>query len=151
MLPAWLEGYVGLLYRHGGRGPDAYDCWGLCRLVLAEQFGIVVPAYVGGYPEAPTADDHRRIMAELIRARQASSDWLLVHRREAIRSPLPPIERAGDLILMHRMGIPCHVGIVVAPNWLLHTDEGHGAVATPIRGGREFYAILSLHRHRSKT
>lgn len=33
MTDSWLSKYQGLQYEDGARGPDKYDCWGLCREV----------------------------------------------------------------------------------------------------------------------
>lgn len=36
----WAAKYIGLPFRIGARGPDAYDCWGLVRLIYAQERGI---------------------------------------------------------------------------------------------------------------
>lgn len=46
-----VDDLVGLPYQRGGRGPDAYDCYGLC-LVVAQRAGIVIP-------EIPTPTTNR--------------------------------------------------------------------------------------------
>ncbi len=36
---------LGKEYRHNGRGPDHYDCWGLCMEVY-KRLGLVLPEYL---------------------------------------------------------------------------------------------------------
>jgi cell wall-associated NlpC family hydrolase len=50
-----VEPCIGLLFREHGR--DGADCWGLVRLVLAEQFDINLPANVAGYAWTEDAPD----------------------------------------------------------------------------------------------
>lgn len=42
---SWTKPYIGLPYKDGGDGPDAYDCWGLTRKVMREVFHVELPAY----------------------------------------------------------------------------------------------------------
>lgn len=35
----WINKYLSATYEDGARGPDKYDCWGLCREVRYEQCG----------------------------------------------------------------------------------------------------------------
>lgn len=47
---------VGLPYRDGGEGPDAYNCWGIARLVARELHGRELPfAPIAGLMEQVTA------------------------------------------------------------------------------------------------
>ena len=43
----WANAYVGLPWADLGRDRTGCDCWGLARLVYAEQLGIALP--YGGY------------------------------------------------------------------------------------------------------
>ena len=47
------EDLLGLPYSYGARGPQAYDCWGLC-LEVAKRVGIILPA-VDSPDEEPAA------------------------------------------------------------------------------------------------
>lgn len=109
MIPAWVARYIGLPFALGGRGPDAYDCWGLVRLVLAEQFGVQVPAYDRYQPDAGVTE-LAHYMAGLL--------WppaLAISREQG---------RPGDVALIPMAGALCHVGVMVAPDTLLHTHAG---------------------------
>ena len=108
--PAWVAGYIGLPFKPRGRDRDGLDCWGLKRLVYEEQYGIALPAYVGGYEGTSRADatDIARLIAGGKPAWQAVPEGA---------------ERLGDGIELRAGGVP-HVGIVVAAGWMLHIVEG---------------------------
>jgi hypothetical protein len=102
--------YIGLPYRRGGRERPAVDCWGLVRLVYAEQLGIELD------PHGDTVGVLGQIAAE-------ARAWI----------PVPASElRTADVLLLRRIGRPFHVGVVIDPGLLLHTDEGHDAVLQPL-------------------
>jgi len=91
--------YLGLPWEPMGRGPG-YDCWGLARLVLAEQFGWFLPSYQYG-------DDPSEAIAEGIQ------------HFERVDSPQP-----GDLALHEK---PLHIGVMVGPDRMLHITHGKTA------------------------
>lgn len=108
--------YIGLPFRTHGRTRDGLDCWGLVRLVLAEQWGLAVPCYGERYRDArrDAGAIAREIAAE--RAR-----WGEVG---------PGGERPGDVALLRIRGLEAHVGLVVAPadRLMLHIEaDGIGA------------------------
>jgi len=37
---SWINGYMSAVYEDGGRGPNAFDCWGLVRDVLHKYFDV---------------------------------------------------------------------------------------------------------------
>jgi hypothetical protein len=42
----WINNYLRCMYLDGGRGPNAYDCWGLVRHVRHFEMGfILLPSY----------------------------------------------------------------------------------------------------------
>jgi cell wall-associated NlpC family hydrolase len=107
--PAWAADYVGIPYRNKGRDRSGLDCWGLVRLVLAEQFGIKVPSYADRYASASEADEVTRLMGGEM------GPW-----REIARDIACP----GDLVLCRFLGEPCHVGVLAAPRLMLHVAIG---------------------------
>lgn len=141
----WTRDYVGLPYRDLGRDRAGCDCWGLVRMVWAEQAGVEVPMYgtvhggggAGGGVEPAV--------------RQATSGalWNPVQRG---------VERCFDAVLMRgawrdaegalHAGL-IHVGIVVAPGVVLHIEQGIDAALgfyrTDIRLSRR---VDSFWRHR---
>ncbi len=102
-VPGWVADYMGLPFTEHGRDRAGVDCWGVVRLVLAEQFNIKTPSYAGDYG---SVTDEERI-AHLIKS--TLGFWTPVH---------PP--RAGDCVLSRIRKQPSHVGVIVVPGWMLH-------------------------------
>lgn len=147
MLPGWCAPLIGRPYRLGGRGPESWDCWGLVLEVLRTRFAVTVPDY-----GADTPDDSTDFpgMARLAMA-GAGDGWHRLLSRPNLRAPLSwpssGPEQPGDVVLMRRGLYPCHVGIVVAADWMIHAQEGIGTAAERLRHGAERNNILSLYRH----
>ena len=69
----WAEDLIGRPWVAGGRGPDAFDCWGLVRWCWRKQFSIEVP-------EIPVdAADLRAVLAGF-RSHPERQRWQLVER-----------------------------------------------------------------------
>jgi len=132
MMPDWVADYVGLPFRAHGRDRGGVDCWGLVRLVLAERFGLALPSYVGGYAGVEDAEDIGRLI------RGEMGPW-----REIPAGG----ERAGDVVLMRLMNQPMHIGVVVAPGWMLHIEEGIDACLDRYDGARWRRRVLGIYRH----
>lgn len=130
-LPAWAADYIGLPFREKGRDRDGVDCWGLVRLVLAEQFGLKVPSYSEDYDEARPGP----ALADLIE-REARA-WVKV---------LGGSERAGDVVVLRVNGRPFHVGMVLARPWMMHVEAGLGAVRERYDGRAWGRRVLGFYR-----
>ena len=132
-LPSWVADYVGLPFKEHGRDRDGTDCFGLVRAVLAERFGLHLPAYVEGYASTEDAED----IARIIRGEMAP--W----------RPVPAgAERPGDVVLTRMLNHPMHVGLVVAPGWMLHIEEGIDADLDRYDGARWRRRMIGIYRHR---
>src|SRR5436190_10661954 len=68
---AWADGYMRSPFRHRGRDREGCDCFGLVRLVLAEQAGIILPLNDLIDPQDGLA------VSEAVEEEAAT--WLLVH------------------------------------------------------------------------
>lgn len=113
-----IEAYLNTRYEPHGRGPDSFDCWGLCRDVRARVFGA---AWLPSFGHVVPAD-------KLAMTRAAG---------EACGSHLRPSERrVGAVALAWRGRVCVHAGIVVEQDgrqWILETDIATGPVLTPCR------------------
>ena len=131
-LPSWVAKYVGIPYRDEGNTIEGCDCWGLYKLVMHEQFGFIVPEYTG------------RRWAAAVRPREigpAAAEYA---------SKYPKIEtgheRVGDGLLIRICGYPWHVGIVVAPGWMLHAHKGADSCVEPYRHWKWADRIVGIYR-----
>lgn len=132
-VPEWVAEYVGLPFAEHGRERSGVDCWGLIRLVLAEQFGVGVPSYGGDYASTTDQDE----LGRLIRGEMAP--WREVTGRE----------RAGDGVLLRVRGQPIHVGLVIAPGWMLHVQRDIDSTLERYDGPRWAKRIIGIYRHES--
>lgn len=99
----WSSAYVGLPYKARGRNRDGLDCWGLLRLVYAEQLGVALPSYIG----APDTAERRELDALI--SGEAASWW------QRVADPVP-----FDAVLFRVGPFAAHVGVVVTPGVMLH-------------------------------
>jgi len=130
-VPEWTADYIGLPFREKGRDRDGLDCWGLVRLVLAEQFGVLLPSYADDYACTLEVSENARLISG------RKGDWSEVPAGE---------ERAGDVLLLRMAGHECHVGIVVAPGIMLHIEAGHDAVWDRYHGLRWKNRVVGAYR-----
>lgn len=102
----WAERWIGRPFVPRGRGPEGLDCYGLVREVSREHFATELPLW----DEYDGTKDRARL-AEVVEAAMGSF------------APVS-VPRAGDVVLFRIGGHLCHVGIVVAPPWFLHSLAG---------------------------
>lgn len=105
MTTAGWTRYLGIPFLRGGSDHVGADCWGLVRLVYRERYRIELPD-PGPY------DDSREAMLALVR--QEMPRWRRVEAADE-----------GDVALFYLAGAPVHVGVCVAPNFVLHVSSGH--------------------------
>lgn len=104
-----IHGVVGAPFRWGGRGPVAYDCWGLV-LHVRDLIGRPIPREYA-VPEDDTAGVCR-VMGEQF----GGAEW---------RRTTDPA--AGDVVAMSVHRVLHHVGIFT-PFGILHTTRPSGAI-----------------------
>lgn len=137
MIPAWVAPYIGKPFRDRGRGPDAYDCYGLVRAVLADQYAVRdLPSYAARYERV---NDHLTV-AKLFFQETTSARW----RRVALQDATPP-----DVLLISLAGRQ-HVGILVTLDQFLHVLPGR---ETCIERLRPHWAVRvdGVYRHEALT
>ena len=104
----WAQAYVGLPYIMG-----VGECGHRAALVWRQEFGFEF--------EAPSALGDLRAAQKLIRAALASGDW--------VPTDAP---QDGDAVVMWKGDLLCHVGVWVAPGYVLHCTRAQGMVLTPV-------------------
>lgn len=103
----WADDYVGLPFKFKGRTrEEGLDCWGLVRLVLIEQTGIMYPSY---------REDSRFQILDY------SIDYLEVKQPTVLDVAilLTEVQDKETWILA-----PVHMGIFVNSDQILHIQTG---------------------------
>lgn len=98
-------------YRSKGRDLTGWDCYGLCRFVMAERLGLLVPSYADEYiSETDVAP---------ALANRAGGPWRPVAAGD---------EHEGDVVVLLIGGVPSHCGYVIELGTMLHARKGCGTV-----------------------
>lgn len=127
-----LDEFVGLPWEERGRAREGCDCWGLIRLVYAERFGVDLPSFADLYQS--TADGEA--VTGLINGH--IGPW-----REIAKGD----EQDGDGVLMSVAGLPRHIGVVVSPGLVLHSERGTGSRIESYWSMRLRRRVLGFYRH----
>lgn len=112
----WWSRYIGLPFLDGGRGPHAYDCWGLVRRVYADRLSVALPSY---------GEISARDLARVARAMGAAKDdgWQAC-APQSLAVVLMRSGRGGARVV--------HVGVMVDAARLLHVEVAAAAAVVPI-------------------
>jgi cell wall-associated NlpC family hydrolase len=132
-IPFWAGHYIGLPFQDHGRDKSGLDCWGLVRLVMAEQFGIALPSFLREYERTTQVD---RISALIERE---SVKWRLIAKG---------LEMCGDIIVLRVRGKPMHVGVVLGDRHMLHIEHGINSVIESYAGARWSERIAGFYRYK---
>ena len=130
-VPIWAGHYIGLPFRDHGRDRSGVDCWGLVRLVMAEQFGVALPSLINEYRH--TAD---RAIGPLIEAESAHFTAIAAGQ-----------EKQGDIIVLRLHGQPMHIGLVLGDGQMLHAEDGIETSIARYRGPRWLDRIYGFYRY----
>lgn len=130
--PAWVDAWVGRPFAERGRGPAAFDCWGLFRAVVLDRWGVELPSHA----EAYTTDADRADLARVIEG--SLDEWIEIPAEDA---------RLGDGVLIRIMGAECHVGLVIAPDWMLHTFRGRDSTVEQLSALAWRNRVVGYFRH----
>jgi probable lipoprotein NlpC len=109
-----LQQYIGIPFLDHGRDRSGCDCWGLVRLVYAEQLGIILPDLGDEYSEAYARGEVDEAVGSTV-----GQEWNVDVTGQAWQ-PL-------DVMIFTRAGVECHVGLYVRPGEMLHVIEGTAA------------------------
>ena len=124
-----FAGLIGRPFRDGGRGPEAFDCWGLVRFVEAEHFGVEVPDW-------SILPAERSLIRARVLAERQSERW----RRIAVPEP-------GAVAVLGRGLGETHLGVVV-DGGVLHATRDSGVVLDSLSGIRRDWPRVSFYAHR---
>jgi cell wall-associated NlpC family hydrolase len=128
----WTDDYIGIAFAFDGRTRQGCDCWGLVRIVYAEQLGVELPQIGGAYTEHSTAS-LRRIHAA---AAAEAQRW------HEVKAPEP-----FDVVLLRRGKVNAHVGIVCGRKQMLHIQHGINAMVEPYNGLQWRHHVAGFYRY----
>jgi len=115
---SWSNDYVGIPFQDVGRTREGCDCWGLARLVYANELEIDLPSFADAYDS--TSDQDR--LSDLLANRTAHPWWRV----------LPEQRAPFDLLLFREGRHDTHIGIVIEPRTMLHMARGdHAKIEAP--------------------
>lgn len=120
-----------------GRDWNGWDCWGLVVTCYREVYSVDLPSHVGEY-----GSTRRRLELQQLIAAQKTMDWSQVSEGS---------QRAGDAVLLRLLGRACHIGVMLSPRMVIHTEERVNTVIedlgrTPWRGPG-FNNVQGFFRH----
>ena len=133
-VPFWAGHYIGLPFLDHGRDRNGLDCWGLVRLVMAEQFGIALPSYVDEYQRTTQVEKISALIG------RESQKWKIVPTGK---------EMCGDVAVLRVRGKPMHVGFVLGDQQMLHIELGINSVIERYTGARWAERIAGFYRYKS--
>lgn len=102
----WSDAYVGIPYTALGRDRRGCDCWGLARLIYAQELKVALPSHAGDY-----SDDFQPGEIEALLKGRHLAPWVSVDE----------VEIAPFDLLLFRLGrSETHIGIAIDPIRMLH-------------------------------
>ncbi len=103
---SWANAYIGIASVDLGRTISGCDCWGLARLVYANELQISLPSYANGY----ACSDERQEIAALINDARATGPWLI---RQGYA-------QCFDLLVFRQGRYQSHIAIALNDKMMLH-------------------------------
>lgn len=126
-----LDDYIGLPYREGARGPDAYDCWGIVAEVLRAARGWSLPDW---YQSAPGPQAASRAISAAVEGEVAGGRSVRVDAPEDY-----DIAVVGSGTRPHHVGVYIHGGV-------LHASRGLGSTWHQLGRFRMLYPHTEFYR-----
>lgn len=108
---------IGVSFQYGGRGPDAFDCYGLVKECL-QRNGVEIPDY-----RSPSV---LKEVADLVAAEKYR--WRKIAVKQGSEIIPANVLTPGRVLEIRVNGLACHVGFIHRPRAFLHTWEDSGGV-----------------------
>lgn len=112
-----INDFVGIPYREGGRGPDAYDCYGLIMAVFRAARGVELPDWYQAAPGTPAAS---RAISAALAGEVAGGRTVLVETPADL-----------DIAIVGKVSCAHHVGVFLEEG-VLHAARAFGSVWHPL-------------------
>ena len=116
-----ISKYIKIPYKNKGRDINGCDCWGLIRLIYINEYGITLPILSSNYEEASDAIE---------------VGYTVENEKLSIRNKQKNIPEYGDLIIFNINRNPCHIGMYIGKNRVLHILKGTDSVIESLNSFR---------------
>lgn len=132
-----VKKYIGIPFRDHGYGFDGCDCYGLVRLVYANELGIELPHLGDDYSCAFNRGEVGPLVSSV-----AAESWAV---DVTDRGPEPL-----DVLVFSRGGVEYHVGLYLSCEYMLHCIDGSDACLEKWNGIRWKRQLTRRLRHASR-
>lgn len=105
--------YIGIPYVSKGRDWSGVDCWGLVRLVYHTEYGLNLLSFTDYYEDANRGDQVKQVIQD---------------GKSLLNSVQRDSPEYGDIAVFNMRGVPCHVGIYIGQERILHVLRGTDSV-----------------------
>ncbi len=125
------DAFIGLPYREGARGPDAYDCYGIVAAFLKAVRGVELPDW---YQDAPGPQGASRAISAALAGECAGG------RSVRVENP-----QDCDIAIVGSASRPHHVGVAVHGG-VLHAERRFGSAWHPLPRFIMLYPCTEFYR-----
>lgn len=115
-----------------GRDYTGWDCWGLIYVAHRDVLGVKIPSYADQYD------------ARDVRGAPSLSRLVLTHLPEWNRTTRPAM---GDVALFRVAGRPVHVGFMLDPRRMIHSEARIGTMVEPLSSVQWARRLEGVYRH----
>jgi hypothetical protein len=126
-----IDSFIGLPYREGARGPDAFDCYGLVAAVFRAARGVELPDF---YQDTPGPQSASRAISAALAGEVAGGRSVPVDE---------PVD--FDIAIVGSTLRPHHVGVVYKGG-VLHASRAFGSAWHPIPRFMGLYPRTEFYR-----
>ena len=126
-----FDDFVGLPYRAGARGPDAYDCYGLVAAVFLAARGVHLPDW---YQDVPGPAGASRAISEALTGETSAGRAVKVQDPQEL-----------DIAVVGGINGAHHVGVVVNGG-VLHSSKTFGSTWHSMTRFKTFYPRTEFYR-----
>ena len=119
MIPSWVGDYIGIPFVEHGCSRSGCDCYGLVKLIYDEKLGKKIKSFCSEYE---TVKD-RETISKLVE--KEACRW------SKVKEPI-----FADAVVLLVQDLPCHIGMFVGGNTMIHTEKTINSVIEELDGPR---------------
>jgi cell wall-associated NlpC family hydrolase len=112
--------YINIPFKPMGRDENGVDCYGLVRLFLSDECGIILPRLDESVDVFNNSEIHNKLEQD----------------KPLIESDIITNPQKGDIVIIRVGGVSAHVGVMISNKMLMHTNSTTGVVVESIDSPR---------------